>query len=67
VDRFSGLFDGITTRIDNSAFLPAPREIIRPLMRCEKRIAKGEWNDAVAILGELLADESFPLQFTPLR
>ncbi len=28
-------------------------------MRCEKRIAKGEWNDAVAILGELLADESF--------
>jgi len=52
------LFAGIERRPTESAFIAAPREVIRPLLRCKKLMAAGKVGDAVEILGEVLADDT---------
>ena len=54
----STLFEGIDLRPSESAFIAPPREVIRPLVRCKKLLAKNEIADAVEILGELMADDT---------
>ena len=54
----SDLFEGIDLRPSESAFIAPPREVVRPLIRCKKLMAKNEIGEAVEILGELLADDS---------
>ncbi|QEG21916.1 outer membrane protein assembly factor BamB family protein [Mariniblastus fucicola] len=56
--NFTQLFDGIELRPPESAFIAPPREVIRPLLRCKKLMAAGKVDEAVEILGEVLADES---------
>ncbi len=43
---------------ESSVFVPAPREILRPLMRAQLAIEKGEFDRAVALLGEILSDST---------
>ena len=52
------LFEGIEMRLADSAFIAPPREIVRPLLRCKKLMAAGKFEEAVEILGEILADDS---------
>ena len=44
----------------NTAFLPAPRSLRQHLTRAEKAIEERRFNDAVAELGALLAEEQSP-------
>lgn len=41
---------------DSSVFLPAPREMLRPLIRARKALEKGETAQAVEFLGGILSD-----------
>lgn len=41
---------------DKSVFVPAPREVLRPVILAEQAIQKGEFSRAVALLGETLAE-----------
>jgi outer membrane protein assembly factor BamB len=41
---------------EKSLFVPAPREVLRPLLLSQQAIQNGEYSRAVALLGEILAD-----------
>lgn len=41
---------------ENSLFVPAPRESLRPMLRAEKAINNREYSKAVALLGEILSE-----------
>ena len=41
---------------ESSVFVPAPREILRPLIRAQKAIKQGDTDRAIALLGEIVAD-----------
>ncbi len=55
--QLSKLYEGINLKVADSAFLSAPREVVRPLLRTRKMILAGDVKQAVDILGEILADE----------
>jgi len=55
--QLNKLYEGINLKVTDSAFLSAPREVVRPLLRTKKMILEGDVKQAVDILGEILADD----------
>lgn len=43
---------------EQSVFIPAPREVIRPLLRADRAIKEKEMTRAVSLLGEVLSDST---------
>lgn len=48
---------GVDQELESSVFVPAPREIFRPISKAAKAIDKKEYANAVSLLGELLDND----------
>ena len=51
---------------EQSVFIPAPREIIRPLLRADRAIKEKDITRAVSLLGEVLSDSTSEDYLVPL-
>lgn len=51
---------------EQSVFIPAPREVLRPLIRARRAIEEREMGRAVSLLGEVLADATLEDYLVPL-